>query len=134
MANPKTGTLDLNANRWAPFVYTIDFQGYDYSAAAFAMQVRLVKDAAGTPLVSLSTVASSSTEGVAMTGVDTDANGVPTTHISIRINETTIDGLPEPSELGDDVVLYYDLQITPSGGDKYRSLEGMFTVKAGVTH
>lgn len=133
MANPKTGQLNLTANRWEPFIYTIDFEGFDYTGATFAMQVRAVKDSGGTPLVSLGTVGSVGTEGITITGVTT-TDGVPTTGISIRINEATVEGLPEPAELGDDVTLYYDLQITPSGGNKYRALEGAFVVHAGVTH
>jgi hypothetical protein len=133
MANPTTGILNLVANRWEPFVYTIDFEEFDYSAASFIAQVRLTRDAGGTPLVNLSTVGGVGTEGITIVGVIT-TDGVATTSISIRIKEATIEALPEPIETGDDVTLYYDLQITPSGGVKYRALEGTFTVHAGVTH
>lgn len=133
MASPKTGQLPLAANRWEPFVYTIDFPGFDYSAATFIAQVRAIKDSSGTALVDLSTVPSAGTEGINIVGVTT-TDDIPTTSISIRINEATIEALPEPAELGEDVTLYWDMQITPSGGNKYRALEGTFTVRAGVTH
>lgn len=128
-----TGRRDYVANRWEPFVTTIDFEGFDYASATFLMQVRAVKDSGGAALVDLATVGNIATEGITITGVTT-TDGVPTTGISIRVNEATIEGLPEPSLLGDDVTLYYDLQITPSGGNKYRALEGNFIIKAGVTH
>lgn len=133
MANPKTGPLKLTANRWEPFIYTIDFEGFDYTGATFAMQVRAVKDSGGTALVNLATVGSVGTEGITIVGVTT-TDGIPTTSISIRINEATVEALPEPAELGEDIVLRWDMQITPSGGNKYRALEGAFTVSAGVTH
>lgn len=94
-------------------------------------------------MVDLSTVPSAGTEGINIVSVaneDIDFGGsigvvnVPVTTISIRINEATVEALPEPAELGDDVTLYWDMQITPSGGTKYRALEGTFTVHAGVTH
>lgn len=135
MANPSTGVIDKRANRWEPFIWTVDFEGFDYSAATFIMQVRSVKDSGGTALVDLATVGSVATQGITITGVTT-TGGIPTTSISIRINEATMEGLPLPPTVrsGEDVTLYYDLQITPSGGVKYRALEGAFTVHAGVTH
>lgn len=129
----QTGRRDLKANRWEPFVHTIDFEGVDWTGATFLMQVRATRDAGGAALVDLATVGSVGTEGVAIIGVTT-TDGVPTTSISIRVNEATMEGLPEPGALGDDIDLYWDMQVTPSGGTKQRALEGKFTVKAGVTH
>lgn len=129
---PSTGRLDLVANRWEPFVHTIDFEGFDFTGAIFAMQVRLTRDATGDPLVNLSTVGGVGTEGVTITGVAT-VTGLTTSSISIRINEPTVEGLPFPSERGEDSALYWDMQITPSGGVKYRALEGKFIVHAGVS-
>ena len=130
----KTGRRDLDANRWEPFIHTIDFAaGVDWTTANYLMQVRATKDAGGSALVDLTTVGSVSTQGVNVLGSST-VDGVLTTSVSIRINEATMEGLPEPAELGDDLVLYWDMQVTPSGGNKMRILEGKFTVKAGVTH
>lgn len=130
----KTGRRDLVANRWEPFIHTIDFVGVDWTGATFLMQVRAEKNASGAALVDLSTVGSVATEGITITGVTTDADAVPTTSISIRINEATVEGIALPTPPDGDYALAYDLQITPSGGNKFRALEGKFTVKAGVTH
>ncbi|QAY77931.1 hypothetical protein [Sphingosinicella sp. BN140058] len=129
---PSTGRRDLVANRWEPFVHTIDFEGLDLTGAAFKLQVRLYPDAPGAPLVDLATVGSAGTQGVRLLGVETGA-GLPISHVSIRINEPVVEGLPSPAEIGRDTDLYYDLQITPVGSDKFRVIEGKFTVHAGVT-
>lgn len=129
-----TGRRDLIANRWEPFVHTIDFVGVDYGTAAFIAQIRLMRDTSGTPLVDLATVGSVGTQGITIVAVTTDTGGVPTTATSLRINEATMESLPLPAEIGNDLDLYWDLQITPSGGTKFRCLEGLFTVHAGVTH
>lgn len=130
---PTAGTRDLVANRWEPFVHTIDFVGFDWSAANFIAQVRMTRDATGSALVDLSTVGSVGTEGITVVEVVMTA-GVPTTTVSMRINEATMEALPAAGEVGDDIVLYWDMQVTPSGGVKARWLEGTFTVHAGVTH
>jgi hypothetical protein len=129
---PSTGRRDLVANRWEPFVHTIDFEGFNFTGATFIMQVRLMRDAPGSPLVDLGTVGGVGTEGITLTGVAT-VNGASVSSVSIRINEATVEGLPAAGEIGDDLDLFYDLQITPAGGVKYRALEGAFTVHAGVT-
>lgn len=58
--------------------------------------------------------------------------------VGIRINETTIEVMPFPGsgaagERGDDLTLFWDLHITPSGGTKDRYAGGKFIVRAGVT-
>lgn len=133
MGNPSTGTLDIRANRWEPFVRTFDFERFDYFGASFIAQVRAVKDSSGTPLVNLATVGSVATEGITITGT-TVVDGVTTTHVSMRINEATMEAIALANPLGDDYPLYWDMQITPSGGVKYRAIEGQFIVHSGVTH
>lgn len=128
---PQTGRLDLTANRWEPFVHTIDFEGFNFTGASFAMQVRDRRDG-GFLRADLATVGSVGSEGVTLTGVTTE-DGIPTSHISIRINEATMEAMEVATEEGDDGEIWWDLQITPSGGVKYRALEGVFTVHAGVT-
>lgn len=128
---PDTGRRDLVANRWEPFVHTIAFEGFDFTGAVFKMQIRLTPDTPGTPLVDLATV-TTSVEGVRLVSVTT-TDSVPTSTVSIRIDELTVEGLPAADELGNNAVLAWDMQITPSGSDKFRVLEGTFTVKAGVT-
>lgn len=140
---PSTGRRDLVANRWEPFVHVIRFEGQDLTGATFIAQVRATRDAGGTAPVDLSTVGGIGSEGVTIVSVaneDVDFGGdigvvnVPVTTISMRINEATMEALPEPVPLGDDLPYWWDMQITPSGGVKYRSLEGQFTIHAGVTH
>lgn len=140
---PTTGQLSLRVNRWEPFVHVFRFEGQNFTGAAFISQVRLTRDAAGSPLVNLATVGSVGTEGITLVSVaneDIDFGGdvgvvnVPVSTVSMRINEATVEALPLPAELGEDVPLYWDMQITPSGGNKYRALEGEFVVAAGVTH
>lgn len=147
------GRYDIAADRWVACIRTMTFVGYDFTDAVFAMQVRLTGDAGGSPLIDLATVTTSSAEGVRLIygGTDTIANhitagrlsGVPSgyestdsvalSHVGIRINETTMEGLPFPSERGDNAELAWDMHITPSGGIKDKWIGGKFTVRAGVT-
>lgn len=125
----------------------------DLTDAEFAMQVREVPDVPGTPLVDLATVTTAAAEGVRTIEVATDtianhilagrllgvpsgydaANSVTLSVVGIRINETTMEGLPFPDERGDNAVLAWDLHITPSGGTKQKYAGGTFTVRAGAT-
>lgn len=147
------GRLDLAGDRWVAMVRSLSFVGEDFTDAVFAMQVRRTADTIGTPLVSLTTVETSASEGVRLdyAGTDTIANhitegrledvpngfdaadSIALSVVSFRINETTMEGLPFPDERGDDAVLAWDLHITPSGELKDKYLGGTFTVRAGVT-
>ncbi|RZJ01810.1 MAG: hypothetical protein EON90_02035 [Brevundimonas sp.] len=125
------GRLDLMAQRWTPFIYVIAFEGFDFSAATFAMDVRLYRDAPGAALIAL-TNAASNAQGVSVS-VTTD-DGVPTSEVQIRINETTLEGLLlAAAGAGKDVVAVYDLHITGGGLAKTRWVEGSFTIRAGAT-
>lgn len=147
------GRLPLGGDRWTPFVRTLQFEGIDFTGATFALQVRLTPDTPGTPLADLGTVATSSAEGVRLIygGTDTVANHIAAGRIDaapdgyssgdnltlslvgIRINETTMEAMPDATELGADAEFAWDILITPSGGLKDRYLYGPFTVRAGVT-
>ena len=147
------GLLPLGADRWTPFVATLNLIGVDLTSAVLAAQVRLYRDAPGVPLVDLAQVATGASEGVRLiyAGSDTVANHItagrlteaPTgyvsgdtlalTQIGIRINETTMEGLPPGGKAGADVELAWDIHITPSGGLKGKWLYGPFTVRSGVT-
>lgn len=140
---PSTAPLPLVANRWEPFVYEIRIEGLDLTNATFVAQVRRTRDTSEAPFADLSTVASVRTEGITIVSVgneNIDFGGeagvvnVPVTTISMRINETTVENMPKPDEIGEDVSYYWDGQVTPSGGTKYRFAEGPFVVHAGVTH
>lgn len=149
------GLLPLAGDRWTPFARTLLLAGYDLTDATLAAQVRLYKDAPGSPLVNLAQVTSASSEGVRLiyAGEDTIANHISAgrmktadmlpsetpadtlalTLIGMRINETTMEGLPPAGRPGADVDLQWDIHITPSGALKGKWLYGPFTVRAGVT-
>jgi hypothetical protein len=129
------GTLNLRAYRWTPFVYLIDIIGYDLTAATFAAQVRQYRDEAGSPLITLAN-ASSSAEGISVSVATTE--GVPTSTVQLRINETTLEGILPLSSSGrpsddPDVPLVWDLHITTAALGKVRWLQGTFTLVAGAT-
>jgi hypothetical protein len=145
--------VDIYADRWVPFRRDVPFVGYNFTgASAFAMQIRLTPDAAGSPLLSLSKV-TSDIQGVRLIygGLDTVANHIAAARIpeappgygsadsvlvsllGIRIDETVMEGLPLPAERGDYVTLAWDLHITPSGGFKDKYAGGNFVVRSGAT-
>lgn len=145
--------IDLSADRWVACIRTLAFVGFNFTGGTFAAEVRLTPDATGSALVSLTTQTSAAVEGVRLIygGTDTIANhiaagrlsevpsgytsasSVALSQLGIRINETTMEGLPFPAERGDDNTLYWDLHITPSGGIKDKYAGGAFIVRAGVT-
>ena len=140
---PTTGRRDLIANRWEPFVEPIRFVGQDLTGATFIAQVRDRRDG-GMLRADLATVLDVDDEGitfVSMANEDYDFGGdvgvvnVPVTTVSMRIDEDTMEAMDVPlnGEAGEDGTIWWDMQITPSGGVKYRALEGSFTVHAGVT-
>lgn len=128
-----TGTLDLDGslriNRWAPYRVEIDFVGQDFTGATFAAHFRRFRDAAGDPLITLGN-STAPAEGISVS-VATD-DGITTSTVQIRINETTIEGLPFTSPRGGDFELVWDLHVTTSG-HKVRWLEGRAPIKAGAT-
>lgn len=144
---------DIGADRWVACIRSFAFLNFDFTGATFVGQVRLTPDATGSPLVDLATVTLSTAEGIRLiyAGTDTVAahiaagrlTAVPSGYASgdnlllsqlgLRINETTMEGLPFPAERGDDAVLAWDMHITPSGGTKDKYIGGVFTVRAGVT-
>lgn len=127
------GNLPLVADRWTPFDMLIDFTGLDLTSATMEAHIRPIRDGAGTPLVDLDTTGTPGAQGLRLVGVDTTGDE-PVSTVAMRISEATVEGLPAASEQGDDAELYWDMQITPSGGVKQVYLRGTFTVRAGVTH
>jgi hypothetical protein len=129
------GTLDLLVLRNAPRPIVIQFRGYDFTAATFALQVRSRRGATGDPLISL-TNQTAGTQGLSVV-VTEDAAGTDVSDLTIQIDEATIDALlPAASngqKAGTDVVLAWDLIITGGGLGKVRWLEGKFIIREGVT-
>lgn len=128
-----TGRRDLAANRWSPFVHVIDFVGFDLTGATFKAQVRDTLDDPGAALITLNN-AGAGAQGISVT--TTSSGGVTTSHVTVQIDEATIEGVYAPGTgkhpAGADIELFYDLHIT-SGGIKVRWLEGYFTIRAGAT-
>lgn len=153
------GNLPLAGDRQTPFFETLIFLGLDLTSAVFKLQVRDRKDG-GAVRADLATVTTTA-EGVRLLygGTDTIANhitagrleevpsgtnpatGLPYTaadsvemsQVTFKINETTMEAMPFGTETGDDLEIFWDLHVTPSGGLKQVYLEGTFTVRAGVT-
>jgi hypothetical protein len=128
----KPARFALEADRWTPFVTTIEFEGVDLTGAVFEAHIRLLPDTPGAPLVDLDTVTTAAAEGVRLISVIGTGDDAVSS-VGIRINETTMEGLPVSAELGLNTRLYWDLHITPSGGVKQVYAGGEFIVRAGVT-
>jgi len=146
------GRYDINADRWVACVRTFSFVALDLTGAHAFAQVRLKPDLGGAPLVSLIDAAANA-EGLNVLGVTTSTvadhiaagrlsevppgytltDTVVLSQLQLRINETTMEGLPYPGERGDDATFAWDLQMTPTGGLKDKYLGGDFIVRAGVT-
>ena len=125
------GKLDLVVQRWTPFVFLIDFEAFDFSAATMIAEVRLRGDAPGSAIISL-TNAASNAQGLSVNVETTD--DIPTSTVQIRINETTLEAiLLNAGKVGSDVVLAWDIHITGGGLPKTRWLEGSFIIRPGVT-
>lgn len=154
------GLYNIGADRWVACIRVFALLGVNLTGAAFAAQVRVRPDASGAALVSLvtqttdvqgvrllyggtDTIANHITAGRLASAPEvinpatgelfTDADSVALSQLRLRIDETTMEGLPEPAETGGDVELAWDMHITPSGGLKDKYIGGTFTVRAGVT-
>jgi len=146
------GRYNIEADRWVACIRTFSFVGQDFTGATFFSQVRLEADAPGSPLVNL-TNAAAGAEGLRLIGAYTSTiadhiaagrltevppgykltDTVIISQVGMRINETSMEGLPFPGERGENATLAWDLQITPSGGIKDKYLGGDFIVRAGAT-
>lgn len=126
------GKLDLVVQRWTPFDFTIQLPvGIDFTGATAALQARLYRDAPGSPQLSLVN-ASSAGEGLSFSTVTSD--GLTTSSLRIRINETTAEAiLLNAGQPGDDIRLVHDIHITGGGFAKTRWFEGVLTIRAGAT-
>lgn len=145
------GNLPLTGDRYTPFLRALVFLGIDFTDAVFKLQVRDRKDG-GAVRADLATVTSAA-EGVRLLYGDTDTianhitagrleevpsgyvsgDSVELSQVTFRINESTMEAMPLGTEAGDDLEIFWDLHVTPTGGVKEVYLEGPFTVRAGVT-
>lgn len=118
----EAATLDLRANRHTPWKWVLEYTGPNWSTATVQMQVRQLPDQTGTPRLDLNS-------GSEITL--TYASGVNT--MTFLVPEADMETLPAAAEIGQDLTLYYDIQITPPGGIKEVYVRGKFIVVAGVT-
>jgi hypothetical protein len=125
------GNLPLEGDRYTPFVRTLTFTGIDLTGATMAAQVRDRKDG-GAVRANLGTTGSATAEGIHLVSAGL-VEGVMTSVVTIRMDEATMEAMPYGTEIGDDLDLWWDMHITPSGGDKQKYLHGVFTIRAGVT-
>lgn len=119
--------LPIAADRAGPCVRTIFFEGSDFTGVTLGMQLRLAPEIPGAPLVDLGMAATANAEGLRLIGVTVE-NGVPTSQVVLRINETTMKDatkVPFSGEIGTASVLAYDL-IGIFGQDKRRLCYGQF--------
>lgn len=126
--------LDIAAFKRVPFADDLVFVGPDYSAAAFAMQIRQHWGDTGTALV---TPSLSATYDPAYVYYDPrrkiTVGPVPATIVAIDIAEATIEALPFAAEEEKPLELVYDMHITPTGEPKRVAVAGKFTIYPGAT-
>ena len=128
----QTARLPLGGRRWQRYEKTLRFTGVDLTGADMRLQVRLYRNAPGTPVIDLLTVTNGNAQGIRLISVD-EVDGRSVSTVGIIINETTMEGTPYMGEAGADSVFAYDLQINPAGGFKQVWAEGEFWVLAAVT-
>lgn len=125
------GILNLPlGQKHAPYVESVNFKGQDFTGATFLMHFRNLPGDTGTPIIALSN-ASAGTQGLSVSVAT--VSGVPTSTLTIQIDEATLEALPFGAPADDYLKLHYDLHITPSGGVKKVWLRGLFYVDPGVT-
>lgn len=127
-----TAYLPIIADRYGAVVRHIYIVGLDLTGIDMRAQVRLNGDVPGAPLIDLRTVTNGNAEGLRLVEVTTDA-GVPSSHVELVINESSMEALPFAGEIGDATQLAWDWQVT-IGQRKRRLAKGEFEITGdGVT-
>lgn len=128
-----TAYLPIIADRYGAVVRHIFVVGLDLTGIDMRAQVRLYGDVPGSPLVDLATVTNVNAQGLRLVEVTSDAIGIPTSHVELVINESTMQGLPYAGEIGDVTTLAWDWQVTIASR-KRRLAKGEFQITGdGVT-
>lgn len=128
-----TAYLPIIADRYGALVRHIFVVGLDLTGLDMRAQVRLYGDVPGAPLVDLAPVSNGNAQGLRLVEVTSDDAGLPTSHVEIVINETTMEMLPYAGEIGDATTLAWDWQVTIAGR-KRRLAKGEFQITGdGVT-
>lgn len=128
-----TAYLPILTDRYGACVRHIFVEGLDLTGVDMRAQVRWSGDTPGPALVDLRTVNNGNAQGLRLVEVTSNDAGLPTSHVEIVINETTIEGLPYQGEIGDATQLAWDMQVTLAGRKK-RIAKGEFEITGdGVT-
>lgn len=125
-------TLDLDADKRAPFIHTIGVLGVDLSDAVFLMQVRQHPGDTGPALLTATVTATYEAEFKYVDARGREHTG-PATAIVLFVAEADLEGLPFAASHLRNLDLVYDLHVTPDGGIKQVLVQGKFTVSPGVT-
>lgn len=124
MINPVT--RDLTVPRNAPLILTILVRNKELTDAVCAMQVRDLPDAPGDARIGL-TMQTVGTQGISIDVVEGDST------ITIQIDKATLQALPAPAVIGEDLPLWWDLTVDPTDSELAVWVRGLFIVQAGVT-
>jgi hypothetical protein len=120
-----------------PWIDDLPVEGPDYSGATFKMELRQNPGDTGSALVSLTNAAAGS-QGISAT-YDPDyadpetGEAFAATVLLFQIDETTMEGLASATPADADIVLHYDVHVTPVAGTKFLLCYGTFTYGPGVT-
>lgn len=128
----QVGRLSLGGRRYQAYSKTIRLVGVDLTGASFRMEVRMLPNTPGAPLLALGTVGTAAAEGIRLVSVE-QVDGQPVSTLGLRVNKSSMEALPFSGELGDDSAFAYDLMVDPSGGLEQVWLAGPFVAQAGVT-
>lgn len=146
---------DIYGDRSVDLYESIPVVGVDLTGATFTAKVRTTPDAAGSPLLMPSvtllyggtnTVANHITAGrlsrrikneindaTGVQYVDTDNVAMSLIQVNVAAASMVAPSIPPAGQAGDDVVLAWDLLITPSGGVKDKWIAGKFIVRGTVS-
>lgn len=146
--------LPLRVDRNVLCRRVIAFIDFNFTGATFKAAIKETPDAAGSALVSLTTQttdaqgvrllysASDTVQNHILAGRISDVppgleltTNVYVSQVQIKIDKTTMENasiFPLPQERGDDQTYYWDLLITPSGGDEDKYAGGGFIIQGGA--
>lgn len=129
--------IHLLAYKRVPFVEDIAFLGPDWTGAPMSMHIRYQKGDTGVPLIALANAPPGS-QGLSVAYnaayVYNDLGAVaPASSIFMRIDETTIEAISLANPTNANLLMFYDIHVTPVGFDKILVAYGTFTIDPGAT-
>jgi hypothetical protein len=131
--------FNIPIDKRTPFIDDFVFVGHNWTGAAFLMHWRNLAGDTGTPIVTL-TNAAAGVQGISAVynpAYSYVLNNVtliePATIVTIQIDEATLEAIPLATPTDKDLILSYDLHVTPTGGLKERELFGNIILTPGTT-